>query len=480
MNRRVIPSRGRCWRMGIEALGVAGMLVSAAFASLPPALMPGTSGTNGLPQLKLAVDWNAFGVTETPGFFTNIPPLTTAATNTGVPREIDPALRGTQDLLTSSNLLPNAAELQARQEKLVGYQELLEMGRQQRQSKDFALAEKSFIGVMESPAPIELKRSALLDLALLAQDTRQYPRAQQLYAQYLQRFHDDPSVPEVMLRQGLLYREMGVPNLALAKFYASMSSALNLKLDRLDYYQRLVLQAQTEIADTYYLQGKFSDAAEYFQRLLRLENPELNKSQILYKLIRAYAGLGRGSETIAQAQSYLAKYPGTAEVPEVRFLLAEALKKAGRKEESMQQVLALLTAQQATGKQSPENWLYWQQRAGNDIANELYKEGDLLNALAIYLNLAPLNPAPGWQMPAWYQAGLVYERLQQPQKAVEMYDRVLQRQKEFGTNSPSPALATVVDMARWRKGHIGWQTQAELLNQELEPALRSETKVATP
>ena len=48
--------------------------------------------------------------------------------------------------------------------------------------------------------------------------------------------------------------------MALAKFYAVMTGSLKLKFGSLEYYQRLVLQAQTEIADTYYLQGKYLDA----------------------------------------------------------------------------------------------------------------------------------------------------------------------------------------------------------------------------
>ena len=57
---------------------------------------------------------------------------------------------------------------------------------------------------------------------------------------------------------------MGVPELALSKFYAVMSTCLNLKLDEMEYYQKLVLRAKAEIAETYYLQGKFEEATDYF------------------------------------------------------------------------------------------------------------------------------------------------------------------------------------------------------------------------
>jgi tetratricopeptide (TPR) repeat protein len=249
-----------------------------------------------------------------------------------------------------------------------------------------------------------------------------------------------------------------------------MTTSLRLKLDRLDYYQRLVLQAQTEIAETFYLQGKFGEAAEYLGRLLKLENPQLNKPQVVYKMIRSLAAMNRHTEVVAQAESFLARYAEAAEVAEVRFLLADALKKLGRTREATQQVLVLLESQQTTATNRPNNWIYWQQRTGNEIANQLYKEGDYLNALTIYQQLAQLNDSAGWQLPVWYQMGLVYERLMQPGKAVELYDRILQHEKELDSAQRTPSLDTVLDMARWRKEQLQWQVKTEAAHAALHGA----------
>ena len=86
-------------------------------------------------------------------------------------------------------------------------------------------------------------------------------------------------------------------------------------------------------------------------------------------------------------------------MPQVRFFLATAFKKLGHNNDSMKQVLLLLQAEQEDVETSPETWAYWQQRAGNEIANQLYKEGDYFSALQIYLSLADLNKSPAWQMP---------------------------------------------------------------------------------
>jgi tetratricopeptide (TPR) repeat protein len=376
-----------------------------------------------------------------------------------MPAEINIALRNTSNLIASSNLLDAAT--QASPSIGPGFQFKLEQGRKQKRDEDFAGAEKSFIGLLESDAPPEIQRTALLELALLAQETENHARAQQIFSQYLTKYPDDPSVAEVMLRQGLLYRQMGAPILALSKFYSVMTTSLRLKLDRLEYYQRLVLQAQTEIADTYYLQGKFEEAADFLNRLLKLDSSQLNKGQILYKLVRSLSARGRHPEVVAQAEIFVTRYPGAGELPEVRFLLADALKKLGRTREGMQQVLALLESQQTNAASNPENWTYWQQRTGNEIANQLYKEGDYVNALEIYRNLAELNRSAAWQLPAWYQMGLAYERLLQPQKASEAYQRILDRQKELDSAKRSPSLATVIEMAQWRKDHLQWLGKAE-------------------
>ncbi len=341
------------------------------------------------------------------------------------------------------------------------YQQQLDTARQLRQRKEFPQAVINLITLLESHAPEDIKRPALLELGLAAQQSGQLLRAQQVLAQYVVRYPDDPQVPEVILRQGLLHREMGAHTLALAKFYAVLSSSLTLKLDRFPYYQRLVLQAQIEIADTFYLQGKYSEAAEYLARLLRLETAELDKAKVQFKLIRALHSQGQHDEVIGQGNDYLKRNADSSDVPELRFLLARSFKTLGRTRESLREVMLLMESQLAAASQTNALALaYWQQRAGNDIANQLYQEGDLLGALQVYQGLAQLDRSPQWQLPAWYQIGLIFERLKQPAKAAESFNQILDREKELDATA-SPALKTVVEMAKWRKDNLQWQSRAE-------------------
>jgi tetratricopeptide (TPR) repeat protein len=335
--------------------------------------------------------------------------------------------------------------------------------RKTRQTKD---VEKILVSLLANNVPENIQRSALLELAAEAQDQDELPRAQQICAQFLNRWPDDPHVPEVLLRQGQLFRQMGLSELALTKFYAVMTTALTVKNDRLDYYEHLVVEAQIEIAETHYEVGKFADAAECFSRLYKLDNQEIDKPQILYKLVRCYNGITNYNEAVASAEEFLAHYKNTPEQAEVRFYLATAYKQLGRDNESLQQVLTLLQEQSARAPGHEDDWAYWRERTGNLIANQFYGEGDYTRALDIYTSLAQLDSSPQWQLPVLYQIGMTYEHLMQPQKAIEIYNQIVDRQTELTTNMP-PNLASIADMARWRVGFIQWQTNAQNINQTL-------------
>jgi tetratricopeptide (TPR) repeat protein len=293
-------------------------------------------------------------------------------------------------------------------------------------------------------------------------------KAQQSYAQYLQLYPEDERAPEVLLRQGLLFRRMGVNTMAISKFYSVMSTALKLKLGDIDYYKNLVLQAQTEIADTYYVQGQYSESANYYTRLLSADSPSLNKQQIEFKLIRSLSFSTNRDETISRSEKFLERFPDYPDVPEIRFILSSAYTAVGRNSAALKQVLVLLQSQETNAHTNPELWGYWQRRTGNEIANQLYKEGDYLDALQIYQNLAALDSAPDWQAPALYQVGLVFEQLQQWQRASDTYDQILARRPEMtGSNAP-PSLSSLYSMAQWRKDYIAWLQKARAADQQLQ------------
>ena len=408
----------------------------------------------------------------------------------GFPHEVSDAKapNGTNDTMhrlrigmTSTNMVNNTEsvedptdESKAREQQL---QQQFELGLRLRKQKEYDLAVKAFVTVIEAKeAPLELRRSVLLELAMTAQEQQQYSKAQQILTQYVRQFPEDSTVPEILLRQGQLYRLMGANTLALAKFYAVMTVVLHLKLDHFDFYRRLVLQAQTEIAETYYMAGKYADAADFFGRLLKIDSKELNRPELLYKLIQCHRTLAHHEDVISQSRQFSLLYPHDPKLAEVRFDLAESFRQLGLRAEALQEVQRLLTEQQAAAKENPENWLYWRLRAGNMLANQFFNDGDYYNALELYLNLAQMADTAEWQLPTLYQTALVYEKLRQSEKAVETYKRIASREAELGAN-PKPSLKTIVDMAKWRAIHLDWRIKGEQALQSLRPALQPQPAV---
>jgi tetratricopeptide (TPR) repeat protein len=371
-------------------------------------------------------------------------PMTTAA---AADSSIDPALAQTQQWIASSNL---TSEVDSDQ------QIKLDLAHRQRDEQDFDQATKTLVSVLDSDAAERFKRSALLELALTVQQANQPVRAIQIFGQYAERYPDDPSVPEVLLREGLLYRQMKAYGMAFSKFYGVMTTILNLKLDASGYYQRLVLQAQTEIAETYYLQGNFDEAASFFERLLKLNPSGLDKDEIRLKYIRCLAAAAKHPEVVRNAQELLTSNPNEAEA---RFLLALSLQQLGRKDESLRQVIFLLDAPGAKT---------WKQAVGNQIANDLYTHGDYTNALVVYQHLTEADSSPEWQVPVLYQIGLVQERLHQFDQASAAYSRALQSGSPLGEKT-DPSLRVVLDMAAWREKYLAWQTKADQAIQTFHP-----------
>jgi tetratricopeptide (TPR) repeat protein len=321
-------------------------------------------------------------------------------------------------------------------------------------------AEALLVGLLGGDVPDAVQKSALLELGIVVRAENDLPRAQTIFAQFLNKWSDDPRVPEVYLQQGQIFRQMGLTDLALTKFYSVMAAALSLKNDQFAYYQKLVLKTQAEIADTHYLMGHFVDAADFYSRLLQNPDPGLDRPQIQFRLVRSLTIIGHNDEAASQAEDFLSRYPDSDEAPEVRYYLAQDYKALGRDDEALQQVLLCLQQQKARAGNDPAVWTYWQQRVGNEIGNQLYHQGDYIHALEIYVNLAQLDSSATWQIPVYYQMGLTYEKLAQPQRASDAYKRIVSRETEVGTNA-TPGMQTIFDMAKWRIDFLQWQQKAQ-------------------
>jgi tetratricopeptide (TPR) repeat protein len=342
----------------------------------------------------------------------------------------------------------------------------LATARYQANTRDCKEAEKNYVKLLADGVPEAMRQTAMFELAQVVRSEDDLPRAQSIYTQYLLRWPGDARTPEIFLKQGQIFREMDLSDLALAKFYGVMTTALSIKNSQLGYYKGLVLQAQVEIAETHYRMGKFKDAADYYSRLLAQNDPALDRAQIQFRLIRSLEAIERHDKAASQALDFLVHFPDSLEEPEVRYHLAHAYKGQNRATEALQQVKIFLKEERAKTTNNPAVWSYWQQRVGNEIGNALYQEGDYVKALEVYLALAQLDPAPAWQLPVRYQVGLTYEKLLQPRLAEEAYRDVLTNAIPLGSTNLTPNLKSVLDMAAWRLNFLEWNGRAEDFNRQ--------------
>lgn len=419
-----------------------------------------------LPCVALLV---SLGVWPLAGQVSNTPATPSVATNRDAAKQAWQFFTGTN---TAAKKSPDSKPAD-------DYASRLQNARHLRLGRLFAEAEVLYESIVQSSAPESIQRTALIEMAQMAQDQNELARAQQICAQCLARWPQDPEMPELLLRQGLIFRRMGLNNLAIAKFYSVMTSALTLKPDRFDYYQQLVLRAQNEIAETEYELGNYAEAVESFGRLLNLEAPPTNRSTLAHRFIHCLVALGRRSEAVAQCREFLQRYPDAPERPEIHFFCATALKQANRDSEALQQVLLLLREENHRAAGPDSNLAYWQRRAGNEIANQFYQQGDPMKALDIYIRLAALDSAPDWQLPVWYQIGLIFERLNQPAKAIEYYGNISRREKDVPADA-SPSLKSVLEMAKWRADFLGWQLNTESTSFELRASTIGLAKAEPP
>src|SRR5258708_418399 len=110
------------------------------------------------------------------------PAKATAKTNEAA--ESSPVLLESAKFIQSSTLLTSSrsSESNAVPQK---WQVLFDLAQKQHRQKDYVQASRNFTALVENGPDEGLKRSALLELAIVAQEQDQLAKAQQILAQYL-------------------------------------------------------------------------------------------------------------------------------------------------------------------------------------------------------------------------------------------------------------------------------------------------------
>jgi len=339
--------------------------------------------------------------------------------------------------------------------------EVVAYARLARQSADqgkWPLTEHFLQRMVDLPATDDEKKNALLEIAKTYELHENFPKAVAMYEQVNKLFSGDADQPDRLLDLGRLYRKVGANELAIARFYNVLNSSLTTSTRRLESSRLLTQRAQTEIADTYFVMANYKQARRFYDLLSRLDLDAAEGARVRFRLAHTYYLLGEIAQSGAATQQFLEDFPDDPSAAEARYILALSLRGLNRPKDAYDQIIALLKDQDGRKKNAPEKWLFWQKKAGNEFANDLYQKGEFLTALNIYQSLATLGDTPDWQWPVVYQMGLCFEKLRIERRAAEAYKFIVDEAKksERKPEELPDNLRTLLEMAQWRGEQLVW------------------------
>jgi len=332
--------------------------------------------------------------------------------------------------------------------------------------RDYKEAEPLFLQILSFDITPEKRRSILLEMSDLYEKTKEPAKQAAVLEKFCDAYQDDPETPQVYIKLGMLYRDLGLYKLAFARFYSVLNFSLRIDQSRIGTYRKLSVRAQMEIADTHFMMGSYAEATKFYNklRLLSLE-PEENAHAIFQTAYSHYL-LKEYSLAAPAFQTFVTNYPQDGRMAEAMFLLADSYVRINKHTEATQTVLQLLKHQrEATMKEKDEKeWIRWQKKAGNELANDLFEQNDYAGALSMYQSMLSLGNEPDWCWPVMYQMGVCLEHLSLGEKAKQMYKMIVEWPDRNGAKTEAlknASLAETYDMAKWRLNNIGWQNDTD-------------------
>ena len=273
-------------------------------------------------------------------------------------------------------------------------------------------------------------------------------RALQLLAEYVERYSRDSAVPEVLLRQGYLLRRLDLKDEAIEKFYLVLRSVPRIDGRNIAYSRRLVMMAQSAIADTCAEMGRHAEAAELYGRMLQTKSEELEVETVRIKQLRSLRESAPDGILERQAMGFLDDFPDSDYIPEARYFLAHSLKQQKKRDAALEQFQLLLEAVELAPPDRLKRWMPWKLRVGNELANQFYLEGDYLSSLSLYRALARSNAEGQTRQAFQYQVGLCEERLGQVEDAIKTYQQIVEAPTTSSGGSNTNANAVPVQILR--------------------------------
>ncbi|PTX90864.1 tetratricopeptide repeat protein [Opitutus sp. ER46] len=323
-----------------------------------------------------------------------------------------------------------------------------------RAAPDYEAAEIAYRQVLNSSdADVRATKSALLGLGHMHRKKGEFTKAAAIYERFLADYPGDERMPDALLELGRTLRDMGAYKLAIARFYSVINSTLKVAGEDFERYQVLAKTAQFEIAETHFAAGEYEEANKYYTKFRLLDVAPVDRARAHFKAADALRREGKLDAAVTAFRAYIEQWPDDENMPEARYLLAMTLRDLKRPQEAFAVALDLLRAEKARVATAPKRWLYWQLVTGNQLANEFFDQGAIVDAHKIYSALLELSPDLSWRLPITYQLGLCFERLGSVERARDSFQSVI----DLAGAKPAPQYAELAEMAAWRIEHLAWR-----------------------
>ncbi|MSU41807.1 MAG: hypothetical protein EXS22_04180 [Pedosphaera sp.] len=368
-----------------------------------------------------------------------------------------------------------------------------------------------FVTLVGVPFYEDATSQVLLSLSRQREEDRDYPLSQQYLAEYRQRYPDSPTLPEALLRQGYLFRLMGQPEMAIAKYYQTMTDATRLRARNLLKYRRTTLLAQAEIADTYYADlgqsdpANYDEAIKFYRQMLAEPDEELDAESTRYKLIcclvqrsmeqarraqdaallNAQPSLPRlrdnsFRELTAEATRFLIEHPKSHYRAQIRYLRALGHEQLGDEKNADRDLQTLIETPRSSATDEQAQWDFWKAKAGLDLANRFFDQRQYAVAASLYQLLLALNGSLESQVKLHQQMARCYANLGDLAQEQQAWDRVEQvwRHQQAAVQAQATALTALEKLGEMISGKLREGYLQQVAQQRL--ALEKAREVMTP
>jgi len=335
---------------------------------------------------------------------------------------------------------------------------------------------KQFVTLVGIPYEETTVGVALKNLAIAAEHEGEFGQALQYLSEYHAHNPDSPMVPEALLRQGFLYRLMGQPDLAIEKFYETMTDATRLRSRNLLKYRRTTLMAQAQIADSYYADlRQYDEAIKFYGQLLNDPDEELALENTKYKLIRCLVRRAmelkdhaadpakrrenpllvderhqRLATLTQEATRFLVNHPRSGFRSQVRYLRATAYEQLGDEKNADKDFRTLIETPASKTSDEDDQRNFWRTKAALDLADRMFFRKRYADAVQVYPVLLPHNPTLDAHIRIQQQIALCHGYLGNLNEEISAWTRIdtLWREQENRLREQRDILAVLEQQAK--------------------------------